>query len=130
MKYPATWPGTAVIKSMHSPFNWQHPRSAKADHLLTSQRASESGKTTTAFNQWRALMTVAPKSAPTWPEYLADYNTKAEAKEARARRRAEITAQAPQHIQLTGIGDKDKAAERVMAHRAKLIGKPNHARSQ
>ena len=110
MKYPATWPGTAVIKSMHSPFNWKHPRSAKADHLLTSQRASESGETTTAFNQWRALMTVSPKSAPTWPEYLADYNTKAEAKEARARRRAEITAQAPQHIQLTGIGDKAKAA--------------------
>jgi hypothetical protein len=130
MKYPATWPGTAVIKSMHSPFNWKHPRSAKADHLLTSQRASEAGETTTAFNQWRALMASAPKSALTWPEYLAQYNATAEAKASKAKRRAEMTEQVPQHLHLHSLGEKVTSVERTKAHRAKLIGKPNHARSQ
>lgn len=23
--YPATWPGTQIIKSVHSPFNWRRP---------------------------------------------------------------------------------------------------------
>ena len=75
-------------------------------------------------------MQTAPKITPEWPAYLAKYNATAEAKEANARRRTEMTTQVPQHLHLHSLSDKVTSVERTKNRRAKLIGKPNHARIQ
>lgn len=128
--YPSTWPD-GTLKTLHTPFNWEFEINTPEDHLKTSQRASDPRECTTAFNQWRTLMeSPHKKNVPTWPEYLADYNAKAETKEARQLRKDEITAPVPQHLHLHTLSDKVGSVERAKVKRAKLIGKTNTARSQ
>ena len=45
--YPATWPGTNIIKSQHNAFNWQADTS---DSIF----ARDYVNCTALFNQWRA----------------------------------------------------------------------------
>ena len=128
--YPSTWPD-GTLKTMHTAFNWRFEINVPADHLKTSQRATDPLECTTAFNQWRTLMEgAAKKHIPTWPEYRDAYNAKEEAKDARSRRKAELVAPVPQHLHLHTLSDKVGSVERAKAKRAKLIGKTNHARSE
>lgn len=128
--YPSTWPD-GTLKTMHTAFNWRFEINVPADHLKTSQRASDPLECTTAFNQWRTLMEgAAKKNVPTWPEYRDAYNAREEAKDARSRRKAELVAPVPQHLHLHTLSDKVGSVERARAKRAKLIGKTNHARSE
>ena len=128
--YPSTWPD-GTLKTMHTPFNWRFEINVPADHLKTSQRASDPLECTTAFNQWRTFMEhPLRKSVPTWPEYRDEYNSREEEKDARARRKAELVAPVPQHLHLHTLSDKVGSVERARAKRAKLIGKTNHARSE
>lgn len=128
--YPAKWPDGA-LKTLHTPFNWEIAINVPADHLKTSQRASEPSECTTAFNQWRTLMeNPLRKNVPPRPEYRDAFNAREEAKAARARRRAELVEPVPQHLHLHTLSDKVGSVERAKVKRAKLIGKTNHARSQ
>lgn len=130
MTYPNKWPD-GTLKTLHTPFNWRFEINVPADHLKTSQRASEPSECTTAFNQWRTLMeNPMRKNVPPWPEYRDAFNAREEAKAARARRRAELIETVPQHLHLHTLSDKVGSVERAKAKRAKLVGKPNHARSQ
>ena len=129
--YPSTWPD-GTLKTMHTAFNWRFEINVPADHLKTSQRASDPLECTTAFNQWRTLMesTAKKKKVASWPAYRDDFNAREEAKAARSRRRAELVEPVPQHLHLHTLSDKVGSVERAKAKRAKLVGKPNHARSQ
>ncbi len=62
--YPTTWPGTAIIKSTHTAFNWRSD-----DHLAVSDFARDPGNCTTTFNQWRVMVRQAPLSTPDWPTF-------------------------------------------------------------
>ena len=131
--YPSTWPD-GTLKTLHTPFNWRFEINTTADHLKTSERASDPLECTTAFDQWRALMEAPPvrkkRRIPTWPEYRDEFNAREEEKAARARRRAELVEPVPQHLHLHTLSDKVGSVERAKVKRAKLIGKTNTARSQ
>lgn len=70
--YPATWPGTAIIRSVHTPFNWQTTDHARMSCVI----ASDTALRTPVYNQWLAARRASPDSTPDWPEWRARFEAK------------------------------------------------------
>lgn len=62
--YPATWPGTAIIKSTHNAFNWQLTR-----HDQCSEFARTPSDRAPLYNKWLVARVEAPRATPDWPKY-------------------------------------------------------------
>lgn len=130
MTHPYTWPD-GTPKSQNNAFTWRIDINVPSDHLKTSQFASDPRNCTTAFNQWRTAMENPLKEdVPGWPEFRDAFNERDEVKAARKRRQDELIEPVPQHIHLHTLSDRAGSVERAKAKQARLIGKPNHARSQ
>ena len=73
--YPATWPGTCVIRSVHTPFNWQTTDHARMSCVI----ASDTALRTPVYNQWLAARMASPDSTPDWPEWRQRFESKQKA---------------------------------------------------
>lgn len=62
--YPACWPGTAIIKSVHTAFNWR-----QTGHDQCSEFARNPVDRVPLYNQWLNARATAPCSTPDWPQY-------------------------------------------------------------
>lgn len=62
--YPACWPGTAIIKSTHTAFNWRQTGHDQYCPLLSypTDRAP-------LYNKWLTASAEYPRTTPDWPEY-------------------------------------------------------------
>ena len=117
-----------TIKSMNTPFNWKFTIAKPEDHLQVSPFAAEPTNCTPAFNRWRALMK-AGETTKDWPSFRDEFNARPPAR--RRKKKAGLTEPIPKAYHLHSLsGSKAVVEERERVKRAKLIVKPNHARSQ
>lgn len=67
--YPARWPGSNIIRTVHTAFNWQRE---DRDSIM----AQDYGNCTTLYNQWRSAQRTGEGKGhnQTWPEFR-DANT-------------------------------------------------------
>lgn len=70
--YPATWPGTAIIKSTHTAFNWRQT----GGHDQFSARLACPTDRTPLYNQWLNARAEHPRSTQDWPQYRDTHTTR------------------------------------------------------
>ena len=98
--------------------------------MQVSPFAAEPTNCTPAFNRWRAAMR-AGETTQDWPSFRDAFNSTGRSKRSRRKKKAGLTAPVPKAYHLHSLsGPKAVVEERERVKRAKLIGKPNHARSQ
>ena len=108
-KHPETHPGTSTIKSRHNAFNWRHPRNVREDHALTSEYAASFPlDTTTAFRNWLVAIRTCPKSAKTWPEFLAAYKKPSSRRDHKAKKILRDNTVSPFGVAIPNQQDADK----------------------
>lgn len=118
-----------TIKSMNTPFNWRFTILKPEDHMQVSPFAAEPTNCTPAFNRWRAAIR-AGETTKDWPWFRDEFNARPP-QSRRRKKKAGLTEPIPKAYHLHSLsGPKAVVEERERVKRAKLIGKPNHARSQ